>query len=304
MASGRRHRSALARVVAQFAADVRPAYLDGRYLPLSEACVSPLDRGFLFGDAVYEVIPVYAGMAFRLEEHLRRLGRSLAQTRIPLPCSDSEWCRIVSSLIEQAGGGDLTVYLQVTRGVAPRDHAFPDTTPTVFAMAGPMSQPSEKELRDGVAAVTRPDIRWRRCDIKATSLIGNVLLRQEAIENGAVEAILIREGFAVEGAATNLFIVSNGVIVTPPKGADLLSGITRDVVLELLRRNELDHEERRIPEAELYTAGEVWITSSTKEVLAVTTLDGAPVGDGRPGSVWHTVRSLLREARGRHAASR
>ncbi|MEA3410881.1 MAG: D-amino acid aminotransferase [Pseudomonadota bacterium] len=276
-------------------ADVSPAYLDGRFLPLSEARVSALDRGFLFGDAVYEVIPVYAGRSFRLSAHLRRLARSLSETRISPPCSALEWSRIVSGLIERAGSGDLSVYLQVTRGVAPRDHAFPDTPPTVFAMAGTMTRPSQDMLRQGVAAVTRPDIRWRRCDIKTTSLIGNVMLRQQAVENGAAEAILIRDGIAVEGAATNLFIVSGGVIVTPPKGVDLLPGITRDVILELVRKNETAHEEREIPEAELRAAGEVWITSSTKEVLAVTSLDGDPVGDGRPGPVWRKIWSLLRE---------
>lgn len=274
-----------------------PAWLNGRFLTLAEARVSPLDRGFLFGDAVYEVVPVYDGVPFRLEEHLQRLQRSLAETRIPEPFGISNWSGIIAGLIERAGGGNLSVYLQVTRGEAPRDHAFPGVRPTVFAMISPMTLPGRVALERGVSAVTRLDIRWRRCDIKSTSLIGNVLLRQEAVENDAAEAILIRDGYAVEGAATNLFVVSGGVVLTPGIGGDLLPGITRGVVLELLRRHGIAFEERQIPETELRSAPEIWITSSTKEVLAVTRLDGVAVGDGRPGPVWQRVSSLLHEER-------
>lgn len=267
-------------------------YLNGEFMPLGQAKIPVLDRGFLFGDSVYEVIPVYAAQPFRLAEHLRRLEQSLAAIRMTPPLDDAEWERVFQRLIN--GPADQYIYLQVTRGVAPkRDHAIPpNIEPTVFAMCSPIAAiPAE-----GVRAVTVPDIRWLRCDIKATTLLANVLLRQDAVEQGAVEAILIRDGYAIEGAASNLFVVTDsGVIVTPPKGNDLLPGITRDLVLELAAENHIPSEERRITESELRLAPEVWVTSSTREVLPIIDLDGAKVGEGLPGPVWLQVQALYQD---------
>jgi D-alanine transaminase len=263
-------------------------YLNGDYLPLSRAKVSVLDRGFLFGDGVYEVIPVYGGRPFRLEEHLRRLDHSLQGLRMEAPLSDSEWSSIFERLIE--GSHDQYLYLQVTRGAAPkRDHAFPkDVPPTVLVMCSPILPIPV----DGVKAITVPDIRWQWCHIKAITLLANVLLRQEALDLGAAEAILVRDGRATEGAASNLFIVQDGVVVTPPKGNDLLPGITRDLVLELAAEHGIPAEERAIPAEELREASEIWLTSSTREVLPVIDLNGAPVGSGEPGPVWRKMQAV------------
>lgn len=271
-------------------------YLNGEFGPLETARVSVLDRGFLFGDGVYEVIPAYGGRLFRCDHHLERLERSLREIRIPNPHTREEWCAIFSRLIEAGEGEDQSVYLQVTRGVAKRDHAFPDhVVPTVFAMANPIVTLGVGVLEKGIDAVTRPDIRWARCDIKAVTLLANVLMRQEAKEEGAMEAILVREGLATEGAASNLFIVRDGTIITPPKGPRLLPGITRDLVLEIAGTHGLPYREADIPETELRLADEVWMTSSTKEVVPVTRLDGQPVGDGRPGPVWQRMYALYQD---------
>lgn len=273
---------------------LKPAFLNGEFMPVEEARVSVLDRGFLFGDGVYELIPAYEGRLFRLNEHLQRLARSLAEVRIPNPCTDERWRQILRDLISRARGGDLTVYLQITRGVAPRDHGFPQNVePTVFVMASPLVSADPELLVTGVSAVTLEDVRWQRCDIKSVSLLGNVLLRQQALDAGAVEAILIRNGCVTEGAASNLFIVQQGRIKTPPLGTDLLPGITRDTVLELARLNELPCLEEATPHAELFTADEIWLTSSSKEVLPVTQLNGVRVGNGRPGPIWSRVHQLL-----------
>ena len=260
-------------------------YLNGEYLPLAEARISPLDRGFLFGDGVYEVIPVYAGRPFRQAEHLRRLGESLASIRLGNPLAPPGWGEIVSRLVAASGWQDQAIYLQVTRGAEDkRDHPFPTAaTPTVFAMAMPLVTPSAEVRERGVAAITAPDIRWHRCDIKSLNLLPNVLLRQEAVDAGVAETILLRDGYLKEGTAANIFIVRDGVLMAPPKGTLMLPGITYDVVLELAAAHGVPVQIREIPEAELRSADEVWMTSSPKEVLAVTTLDGRPVGDGRPG---------------------
>lgn len=266
------------------------AWLNGRFLPLADACVPVLDRGFIFGDGVYEVIPVYAGKPFRLAHHLQRLANSLAAVRIDDPHSEEEWQGLIAELISRNGGGDQSVYLQVTRGIAPRDHRFPEgSRPTVFLMSNPFRPVPEAELREGVTAVTLNDIRWEYCHIKSIALLPNILLRQQAVEQGAAEAILLRQGEVTEGAASNVFIVSDGVIVTPPKGDCLLPGITRDLVVELAMEHALECEERPIPEAELRRAQEIWLTSSTREILPVTRLDAIPVGDGQPGPLWHTM---------------
>jgi len=266
-------------------------YLNGDYLPLGEAKVSVLDRGFLFGDGVYEVIPVYGGRPFRLDEHLRRLDDSLCGIRIANPLSDERWAEIFDRLI--AGAHDQYLYLQVTRGAAPkRDHAIPaEIDPTVFVMCSAIAPiPSS-----GVRAVTLDDIRWRWCHIKAITLLANVLLRQEAVDRGAAEAILIRDGWITEGAASNVFAVVDGTLTTPPKGNDLLPGITRDLVLELAHENGVPAVERRIGPDELKQASEIWLTSSTREILPVIELDGAPVGNGEPGPLWSRMQAVYQD---------
>lgn len=269
------------------------SYLNGEFLPLSQAKVSVLDRGFVFGDGVYEVIPVYAGRPFRLAHHLQRLQYSLNAIRIDNPRSDSDWAQIIQRVVEENGAGEQSVYLQVTRGVARRDHSFPENTPaTVLVMSSEASSPDYAELERGIDAITLEDIRWQYCHIKAISLLPNVLFRQAAIDAGAEEAILIREGMATEGAASNLFIARDGVIVTPPKGSKLLPGITRDLLVELAKAHELPLEERPIPESELRQADEIWISSSTREVVPVVSLDGHTVGSGQAGPLWQDMSRL------------
>jgi D-alanine transaminase len=273
-------------------------YLNGEYMPLGEACVPVLDRGFLFGDGVYEVIPVYAGHPFRLQQHLERLSRSLNETRIPSPHTDEEWMTIFQGLIDTCPDTDAGIYLQVTRGVAVRDHAFPEyVKPTVFAMINPIKPVPDEILKTGIKAVVREDIRWERCDIKSIALLGNVLLRQEAVEAGAMETILLRDGVVTEGAASNVFVIKAGEIVTPAKDELLLGGVTRDLVLELARQHGLPVREAPIREFSLRSADEIWVTSSTKEILPVTSLDGKPVGEGCPGPVWETIRTLYAQCK-------
>ena len=267
------------------------AYLNGTFMPLDEARISPLDRGFLFADGVYEVIPAYAGKLFRLDEHLDRLAASLAAIELTNPLARADWTTLFNRLIEQNGGGNIYIYLQVTRGAAAkRDHAFPvpPVPPTIFAMTGQIATPAADmpDTTTGAAAITLDDIRWSRCDIKSVALLANVLMRQQAVSEGASEAILIRDGFATEGSASNFFIVRHGVIVTPPKSHLILPGITRDLLVELAREHGMLVEEREVTEAELKGADEVWLSSSTREVVPVTRLNGHPLGDGKPGPVW------------------
>lgn len=272
----------------------QPAYLNGEYLRVDDAKVSVLDRGFLFGDGVYELIPSYARRLFRLPQHLQRLARSLSEIGIPNPYGDEHWTAILTGLVSRALNDDLAVYLQVTRGVAPREHVFPEgTPPTVFAMAFALKPPSEETLTRGVSAITVEDLRWRRCDIKSISLLGNVLLRQQARDHGAVEAILIRDGYVTEGAASNVFIVSDGVLITPPKSNDLLAGISRDLVLELAAEHGIRYQETPISETALLAAREVWLTSSTKEILSITRINDTPIGDGQPGPAWSRMYELF-----------
>ncbi|RRQ22362.1 D-amino acid aminotransferase [Thiohalobacter thiocyanaticus] len=272
-------------------------FLNGEFLPSDQARVSVMDRGFLFGDGVYEVIPAYGGHLFRLLPHLQRLTDSLRAVRIPDPYTETQWSGILEELIGENPGTDQSVYLQVTRGVMDRrDHAFPlGLEPTVFAMSNPIPDPDPALAERGIAAISLDDIRWQSCHIKAITLLPNVLLRQQAVEAGAAEAILIRDGHATEGAASNLFIVRDGTLITPPKGPLLLPGITRDLVIELAAGHGVPHRENAIGEAELRTADEVWLTSSTKEIMPVTTLDGRPVGDGRPGPLYRRMHGLYRE---------
>ena len=271
-------------------------YLDGKFLPPDQARVSVFDRGFIFGDGVYEVIPVFGGRLFRLPHHLARLEASLAAIRLRNPHTAEEWKTIFTRLMAEHGTKDQSIYLQVTRGVAPRDHAFPpNITPTVFAYSQPLKYPPVEQLTQGVTAVTTADIRWQRCDIKAIALLANALLRQQAIEQGAVEAILVRDNMVTEGAASNIFVVSGDRLVTPPKGPYILPGITRDLVVEIARANKIACEEKPVGIESLRTADEVWLTSSTKEILPITRIDGHPVGAGKPGPMHARMFALYKE---------
>lgn len=272
-------------------------YLNGEFLALADARVSVLDRGFLFGDSIYEVIPVYAGRPFRLLQHLQRLDDSLRAIRMITPLSTTEWREMLERLIRERPDSDQSIYLQVTRGAAEgRDHAIPEGIfPTVFAMSTPLPPPDPRLLATGIKAITLDDIRWRLCNIKATTLLANVLMRQQAKDVDAMEAILIRDGLATEGAASNLFIVVDGVLITPPKSNFLLPGITRDLVLELAVNTGIPCQEQSIPEQELMTANEVWLTSSTKEIMPVTRLNEGIVADGKPGPLFREASRLYGE---------
>jgi D-alanine transaminase len=277
-------------------AEVTKVFLNGRIVPLEQASVSVLDRGFIFGDGVYELIPVYSRVPFRMDEHLTRLERSLGEAKIRNPYSRAQWRSHIYALIDAQGFDDQGLYFQVTRGVAKRDHAFPKGgEPTVFMMSNPLVNPPAEQVEKGGAAVTAVDNRWLRCDIKSISLIGNVLLRQLSAEQGAAETILFRDGKLTEASASNVFIVKSGVIQSPPKTNLILPGITYDVVVELARANGLPLEFRDVTEADVRAADEVWVTSSSKEVLAIVELDGKRVGDGRPGPVFHRMYQLYQE---------
>ncbi len=271
-------------------------YLNGAFLPSEQAQVSVFDRGFVFADGVYEVIPAYGGRLFRLPQHLVRLDNSLAGIRLSNPMSTHDWQAVFTRLVESGGDADQSVYLQVTRGPAERDHAFPkQITPTVFAYSQILKYPEPALLAAGVAAITVSDIRWQRCDIKAIALLPNVLMRQQATEQGAAEAILLRDGIMTEGSASNIFLVLNGKLVTPPKGPFILPGVTRDLALELARTHGLACEERVVTESELRSADELMLSSSTKELLPITRLDGSPVGSGKPGPLHARLHALYQD---------
>lgn len=273
------------------------AYLNGTFLPLEDASVPVMDRGFLFGDGVYEVIPVYGGKLFRLAHHLQRLRNSLQAIRIDNPLTESGWETMLTELVSRNVTPDQAVYLQVTRGVAAkRDHAFPaDIRPTLFAMSTPMDTSADIDSIAGATAITLPDIRWKLCNIKAITLLPNVMLRQQALDAGAVEAILIKDGYAIEGAASNIFIVKNGLLITPPNGPALLPGITRDLIIELAARHAIPFREADITEAELFAADEIWLTSSTREMSPVTLLDDTIISAGKPGPLWKHMISLYQD---------
>ncbi|MFK5950713.1 MAG: D-amino acid aminotransferase [Methylococcales bacterium] len=268
-------------------------YLNGEYLPLSEAKVSVLDRGFLFGDGVYEVIPSYFGRLFRMQDHLDRLQDSLTKIRLQLPYDFEQWMEILSPLLDKSK--NQSIYLQITRGVAAkRDHAFPENPiPTVFAMCSEIKPFAGVET--GVKALTMEDSRWEMCNVKATTLLANVLLRQQAVEQGCAEAILHRDGYITEGAASNLFAVIDGILMTPEKTAEILPGITRKVILELAETNNFELSEEIISLDALQMASEIWITSSTREIIPVVELDEKTVGDGRPGPIFHKMNQLFQE---------
>jgi D-alanine transaminase len=264
-----------------------PVYLNGEFLAAADASISPMDRGFIFGDGVYEVIPLFGGRLFRLAQHLRRLHNSLAAIGLDNPLTDAQWGSVLGRLGDHAGSEDQYVYLQITRGAAPRNHAFPDNArPTVFAYAQPMSYYDGPPNASGIEVITAQDIRWQRCDIKSTSLLAAVMLRQQAAESGAVEAILVRDGLVTEGAASNVFIVRGDTAATPPKGPFILAGITRELIFELAQQHGIALVERPIQQSELSDADEVWIASSTNEIKPVIRIDGTAVGNGAPGALF------------------
>lgn len=271
-------------------------YLNGEFMPMEEARIPVLDRGFIFGDGIYEVVPVYSRHPFRLREHLLRMQHSLDGIGLPNPHTEAQWSDLVHRLIALNEPEDQSLYLHVTRGVAKRDHAFPrGVQPTVFMMSNPLVTPSRETLEAGVAAISAADNRWLRCDIKAISLLPNVLLRQMAVDAGAVETILLREGFLTEGAASNIFVVKDDILLAPPKGNLMLPGITYDVVLELAMGHGIAHEVRKIAEDELFSASEILLTSSTKEITPITSLDGKAVGNGKPGLFFWKLHGAYQE---------
>ena len=273
-------------------------YLNGEFVALEDAKISVLDRGFIYGDGVYELVPVYRRRPFRLHQHLARLQRSLDGIRLANPHSDAEWEAIIRGLIERMPFDDQGVYFQVTRGVAKRDHAFPvGVAPTVFMMSNPLALPTREQVERGVAVVTAADERWLHCDLKTISLLGNVLARQRAVDASATETVLFRDGYLTEASASNVLLVRNGVIIAPPKDNQILPGITYDAAFELVRQGGLPLEVRPVPKDEALAADEMWLSSSTKEVLAVTAVDGRPFGGGKPGPVFKKVYALFQASK-------
>jgi D-alanine transaminase len=280
------------------------AYFNGELLPLDQISISPLDRGFIFGDGVYEFVPAYGGRLLRAREHFQRLQRSMDEIRLANPHTVDEWIAEVTRLLAHHPG-DQGVYVQVTRGVpAKRDHVIPTgLTPTVFMMANPLSTPSKEMVDKGVACVTARDFRWEKCHIKSTSLLGNVLVRQMSADVGAAETILFRDGFLTEAAASNVFIVKGGRVAAAPQDNHILLGITYELLADLAREGKLAFDIRPVTEAEVRSADEVWVSSSSKEVLAVTTLDGKPVGSGAPGPVFRRIHALFQEFKAKLAGA-
>ncbi|HEX7157023.1 MAG TPA: D-amino acid aminotransferase [Burkholderiaceae bacterium] len=269
-----------------------PCYLNGAFISLDEARIPVLDRGFIFGDGVYEVVPVYHRRPLRLEQHLDRLERSLSKVRIANPHPRDGWKRILARLAAEAPFEDQTVYVQVTRGVARRDFAFPaGVEPTVFAMVSPMARPTESQRSGGLRAVTLPDARWLHCDIKSTSLLGAVLARQHAADSGADEVIQHRDGYLTEGSASNIWVVNDGGVRGPPRDHLILEGIRYGFLQELCGAAGIPFASRPIPFDELRRADEVMLSAATRELLAIVEIDGRPVGNGRPGPVFGRLRA-------------
>ncbi|MDH4120091.1 MAG: D-amino acid aminotransferase [Deltaproteobacteria bacterium] len=265
-------------------------YLNGKYLPVEQANVNVLDRGFIFGDGIYEVLPAYDSKPFRVADHLARMGRSLEGVMIANPLTPAQWEAVFHQLIEANGGGDLSIYIQISRGVAKRDHVFPaNVTPTVLVVCTPLAPPPAAWRETGMKCALREDIRWQRCDIKSISLLGNLLMRHQATLEGANETILVRDGFLTEGSSSNVFVVKNGKAATPPKNNLILSGITREVTVELAPTLGIPCEERAVSQQELLSADEIWVASSFREVAPVCWLDGKKVGNGLPGPLWKKI---------------
>ncbi|MFP8779904.1 D-amino acid aminotransferase [Hydrogenophaga sp. RWCD_12] len=279
-------------------------FLNGDFSRVRDAKVSVLDRGFIFGDGVYEVLPAYGGRIFRFEQHMDRLDRSLAETRIPQPLTRARWLEIarqlMQSLAEATGATDQLVYIQITRGVARRDHVMPEgLTPTVFVMTSEMKPPSATQRSDGVACVTADDFRWQKAHIKSTSLLGSVFARQISADAGAVETIMFRDGWLSEGASSNVWVVRDGVVSGPPKDHLVLQGIRYDLIQALCAETGTRFELRRIAREEVLAADELLLSSATKEVLPVTLLDDSPVGTGRPGPIYQRLYAAYQGAKTR-----
>lgn len=273
-------------------------YLNGKWLPLEEASVPVLDRGFIFGDGIYEVVPVYGGRAFRLPQHLKRMARSLAAIGIDNPLDESGWTALINELVSRHPWKDQFVYMQITRGVAKRDHAFPKgIRPTVFAMTSEFSGPSAEQRSQGVAAVTAVDERWLHCDIKSVSLLGNVLAKQHAVEAGAAECLMFRDGILTEGSSSNIWVVRDGRVLGAPVDHLVLEGIRVGLLGELCKACDIDWELRRITREEVLVADELMLTSATREVLPITRLDGVPVGAGKPGPIYHRLHAAYQAAK-------
>ncbi len=273
-------------------------WFNGAFMPLSDVKISPLDRAFLYGDAIYEVIPVFSGRCFLLEPHLNRLDRSLGEIHIRNPYTRAEWRTLVTELVRRNAGDNVSVYLQVSRGADEgRDHGFPGAhvAPTVFAMVTPIPQPHPD--RHGIRAITCGDERWSRCDIKSTSLLANVLARQKAREANAGEAILLRDGYLTEGSASSVIIVEHGVLIRRPTGREILPGTTTDSIIDLARACGLDCRAEPISEARLRSADEIWVAAATRGVAPVVILDDKPVGNGAPGPVWQKIAAALEVAK-------
>ncbi len=275
-------------------------FLNGRYMPLEEAHISPLDRGFIFGDGVYEVIPLYDGKALRLTEHLKRLQRSLDELEIANPYSLAQWEQHIGALVTKNNGGNIGIYIQVTRGVAKRDFPPPiGLTQTVFMMANPLATPKREVYEKGISCVSLDDNRWLRCNIKATALLGAVMLKHQSNQEGADEALLFRDGYLTESSASNIAAVKNGVILCPPMDNLILPGITYELMIELAQKAGMPLQIRRVSRREVKSADELWIMSSTKEVVPITMLDGKPVGhglnSGKPGPIFAIMYALFQD---------
>ena len=269
-------------------------YLNGTLLPIEDAKISVLDRGFIYGDGVYELIPVYHRQPFRMAQHLARLQHSLDGIRLANPHTDAEWAAMVGEIVARQPFDHQGVYFQVTRGVAKRDHTFPKDVPaTVFMMSNPLTTPSAAQIEQGVAVITAEDNRWQRCDLKTLSLVGNVLMRQLAADADAIETVMFRDGHLTEASASNVLVTIGGAIVAPPRDRLILPGITYGAAFDFAREAGIPFEIRPIAKAEALAADEMWLTSSTKEVLAVTTLDGRPFASGAPGPLFRQVHALF-----------
>jgi D-alanine transaminase len=278
-------------------------YLNGKFVPLSGAQVSVLDRGFIYGDGVYELIPVYHRQPFRMTPHLQRLQRSLDGIQLANPHTEAQWAALIAELVAKTPFDNQGIYFQVTRGVAKRDHTFPKAVPpTVFMMSNPLATPSKEQVEGGVAVVTAEDNRWHRCDLKTISLVGNVLMRQLAADHDALETVMFRDGFLTEASASNVLIVKDGTIIVPPKDNLILPGITFDATMEFAQAAGIPLVMRPVPRAEALTADELWLSSSTKEVLAITTVDGKPFGGGKPGPVFRRMWDVFQTKKPRALA--
>jgi len=266
-------------------------YLDGQYLPISQARISVLDRGFIFGDGIYEVVPVYNGQPFRLPQHLLRLQRSLAAIRLQPDMSEADWQALIRGLIAHAPQPDSLVYLQVTRGPARRDHAFPaHSTPTIFGMISPLLRPSQAQRSSGLSAISIEDVRWLLCHIKSTAMLGNVLAKQQAVDAGVDEVVQFRNGWLTEGSSCNIWVVQDGILLAPPRDNLILEGIRYGLLIELADQCGIKHDSRPLTLADVAAADELLLTSASKEVLPIVRLDDKPVGSGRPGPVYAQLR--------------